>query len=479
MKSEREDMTMIRSTLKFVMAAAMAVSASTAIAQQSTRPEIGPAPSFELPNTTTIELDNGLRATFIDFGMSPKVNIVVNVMAGNVFDGDATYMADVVAAMMEEGAGGESPESIAQAFASMGGDLSVGVGMHMASFSSNVLSEFGPDALRRIATVMRQPDFPESEFDRILQNEIRNMTVARSQPGPVATEAYVGLLYGEDHPYGQGLPDVGQMDGYTLDQVRAFYDAHFGAARTHIYIAGRFDHDEMEAAIRDAFGDWDAGNAVDIPDASPRTGPVVHLINRPGAPQTTIRLGVPVAPIGTEDAYALTVMNALLGGSFTSRLTRNLRETNGWTYSPGSGITNRYGSSYWTFNADIITQHTVEAFTEIFSEIQTLQLNTPPAEEAEGMRTWIGGIFILQNASTGGLIGQLINQHFHGLPDDYLANYVDRINEVSDADISAVAAEYLQPDRMVLVVVGDLATIEDGLRAFPQLADAEFISESD
>ncbi|WP_421785780.1 M16 family metallopeptidase [Hyphobacterium sp.] len=466
---------MIGTTLKILAAGALALATSSAIAQQSTRPDIGPAPAFELPSTTTIELDNGLQATFIDFGLAPKVNIVINVMAGNVFDGEATYMADLVAAMMEEGAGGESPESIAQAFASMGGDLSVGVGMHTANFSSNVLSEFGPEAISRIATVMRQPDFPDSEFSRVLQNEIRNMTVARSQPGPVATEAYVGLLYGDEHPYGQGLPDVGQMDSYTLDQVRAFYDEHFGAARTHIYIAGRFDHDEMEAAIRDAFGDWEAGNPVDIPEASPRTGPLVRLIDRPGAPQTTIRLGVPVAPIGTEDAYALTVMNALLGGSFTSRLTRNLRETNGWTYSPGSGITNRFGSSYWTFNADIITEHTVEAFTEIFSEIQTLQLNAPPADEANGMRTWIGGIFILQNASTGGLISQLINQHFHGLPDDYLENYVGRINEVSNAEISAVAAEYLQPDRMVLVVVGDLASIEDGLRAFPQLADAEFV----
>ncbi|WP_420431267.1 M16 family metallopeptidase [Hyphobacterium sp.] len=470
---------MIASPMKWIAAASLALSAATAFAQQSTRPEIGPAPSFELPATTTIEMDNGLRATFIDFGLAPKVNISVSVMAGNVFDGDATYLADVVAAMMEEGAGGESPETIARAFASMGGDMNIGVGMHAANFSANVLSEFGPEAINRIATVIRQPDFPESEFDRILQNEIRNMTVARSQPGPVATEAYVGLLYGEDHPYGQGIPDEGQMEGYTLEQVRQFYADYFGAARTHIYIAGRFDHDEMEAAVRDAFGDWEAGNAVDIPEATPRTGPIVRLINRPDAPQATIRLGVPVAPIGTADAYSLTVMNALLGGSFTSRLTRNLRETNGWTYSPGSGITNRVGSSYWTFNADIITEHTVEAFTEIFSEIQNLQLNTPPADEADGMRTWIGGIFILQNASTGGLIAQLANQNLHGLPDDYLANYVDRISDVSNADISSVAAEYLQPDRMVLVVVGDLGSIEDGLRAFPQLADAEFISESD
>lgn len=470
---------MIKSTLKLIAAAALALTSASAIAQQSSRPEIGPAPSFELPGTSSITLDNGLEVTFIDFGLAPKVNISVRVMAGNVFDGDATYLADVVGAMMEEGAAGESPAAIAQAFASMGGDMNIGVGMHTTNFSANVLSEFGPDAIRRLASVIRQPDFPESEFDRILQNQIRNMTVARSQPGPVATEAYVGLLYGTDHPYGQGLPDVGQMDDYSMDQVRQFYADNYGAGRTRIYIAGRFDHAEMEAAIRDAFGDWDTGPAVSIPSATPRSGPIVRLIDRPGAPQTTIRLGAPVAPIGSDDAYSMAVMNAILGGSFTSRLTRNLRETNGWTYSPGSGVSNLIGSSYWTFNADIITEHTIEAFTEIFSEIQQLQLATPSDEEAGGMRTWLGGIFILQNASTGGLIGQIANQDLYGLPDDYLASYVDRINDVSNADISAVAEEYLQSNRMVLVVVGDLSMIEDGLRAFPQLADAEFIRDAD
>ncbi|WP_421792507.1 M16 family metallopeptidase [Hyphobacterium sp.] len=468
---------MMKSALKLLAAAALAVTAPVAFAQRSEQPVIGPAPDFELPATRSFELDNGLSVTFIDFGLAPKVNISIQILAGNVFDGEHTYLADLTADMMQEGASGQSPEEIARAFASMGGDMNVGVGMHTTGFSANVLSEFGPEAIARMADVIRSPDFPESEFNRILQNQIRNMTVARSQPGPIATEAYVGLLYGTDHPYGQGIPDVGQLDRMTMDQVRDFYARHFGAGRTRIYVAGRFDEAEMESAIRTAFGTWESGPEAMPPAAQARSGPIVRLIDRPGAPQTTVRLGVPAAPIGSEDSYALTVMNALLGGSFTSRLTRNLRETNGWTYSPGSGVTNRVGSSYWTFNADIITENTIEAFAEIFREIQDLQIETPPQDEAQGMRNWLSGIFILQNASTGGLIGQLSNQDFFGLPNDYLETYVDNINSVSNADISAVAAEYLQPDQMVLVVVGDLATIEEGLRAFPQLADAEFFTD--
>jgi len=470
---------MIKSKTILIAAAAALVTAASAYSQALPQPAIGPAPAFELPETTNVQLDNGLEVTFINFGLAPKVNISVQVMAGNVFDGENTYIADLAAAMMQEGAGGETPEAIAQAFASMGGDMNVGVGMHTTNFSANVLSEFGPVAIQRLANVIRQPDFPDSEFDRILQGQLRNMTVARSQPGPIATEAYVGLLYGDDHPYGQGLPDQGQMESFTMDQVRAFYDANFGGARTRIYVAGRFDHGEMETAIRDAFGDWEAGPEANIPAASIGGGPVVQLIDRPGAPQTTIRLGYPVAPTGTDDAFRMTVMNAILGGSFTSRLTSNLREENGWTYSPGSGVTNRVGTSYWTFNADIVTEHTVEAFAEIFSEIQMLQITAPEEEEAGGMRNWLSGLFILQNASTGGLIGQISNRDFYGLPDDYLETYVDRINAVTNGDISAVASEYLQPSQMVVVIVGDLATIGEGLQAFPQFADAEFITDSE
>jgi len=470
---------MFKSSTILIAVAAALVTGASAFSQALTQPEIGPAPAFQLPETSTVQLANGLEITFINFGLAPKVNISVQVLAGNVFDGENTYMADLAAAMMQEGAGGETPETIAQAFASMGGDMNVGVGMHTTNFSANVLSEFGPEAIQRIATIIRQPEFPDSEFDRILQGQLRNMTVTRSQPGPIATEAYVGLLYGNGHPYGQGLPDEGQMDTFTMDQIRAFYGEHFGAARTRIYVAGRFDHDEMETAIENAFGDWESGAEASIPEAIIGGGPVVQLIDRPGAPQTTIRLGYPVSQIGTDNAFRMTVMNAILGGSFTSRLTSNLREENGWTYSPGSGVTNRVGSSYWTFNADIVTEHTIEAFAEIFSEIQMLQITAPGEEEAGGMRNWLSGLFILQNASTGGLIGQISNRDFFGLPEDYLETYVDRINAVSNGDISSVASEYLQPNQMVLVVVGDLATIGEGLQAFPQFADAEFITDAE
>ena len=183
--------------------------------------------------------------------------------------------------------------------------------------------------------------------------------------------------------------------------------------------------------------------------------------------------------IDDPDAPAMTVMNAMLGGSFTSRLTRNLREDKGYTYSPGSGTTWVIGGGFWSFNADVTASETAPALRETFMEIRRLQDETPPQAEANNIRNWLAGVFILQNASTGGLIGQLANRDLWNLPADYLDTYVPRILAVSDDEISLMARQYLPLDEMVLVLVGDLSLIGDEVRALPEFQNAHIITASD
>jgi predicted Zn-dependent peptidase len=458
--------------------AAAAIIALPAFAQSGPpRPEIGEPRPFELPETRTVELSNGLEMTFIEFGLAPMVNIQVRVEAGNIDDGEQTWLADLTGAMMEEGAGGRASDEIARAAAAMGGNLNVGVGIHETTLALNVLAENGPEAVALLADVVRRPDMPESELDRVRQNLIRNVTDARSRPQTVANEAYAELLYGTDHPYGHTLPTIEQLNSYTMADINRFHDENFGAARTRIYVAGRFDEAAMEAAIREAFGDWEAGEERTAEPIPPQAGPVVRIIDRPGAPQSTIRVGFPAVGPDHPDAIPLTVMNAILGGSFTSRLTQNLREEKGWTYSPGSGITNRPGSGYWTFNADIVSAQTAPALAETFGEINRMQIDLVPESEAEGMQTWISGIFILQNASTGGLINQIAFRDSYGLPDDYLETYVPRVMAVTREDIARVTTEYLDTDNLVLVVVGDEDSISDEIQLLPALSGADFIED--
>ena len=256
------------------------------------------------------------------------------------------------------------------------------------------------------------------------------------------------------------------MQGYTLEQVRGFYDANFGAARSHLYVTGMFDAAAMREAIETAFGTWKEGPhpTVDIPE--PVTGRAVHILDRPGAPQSTIQVGLPAVDPSHEDWVALQVTNSLLGGAFISRITRNIRENKGYTYNPFSQVSSRYRDAYWVEIADVTTAVTGASLDEIFYEIERLANEPPSEEELRGIQNFLAGIFVLQNSSRGGIVGQLAYMRLHGLPDDYLETYVDRIYAVTPEEVQRIVQEYIRPDDMLLVVTGDRAQVEEQLVEF-------------
>jgi predicted Zn-dependent peptidase len=200
----------------------------------------------------------------------------------------------------------------------------------------------------------------------------------------------------------------------------------------------------------------------------------VLLVNRPGATQSTVRLAFPAPAAGAESDIPFRVTNALLGGSFTSRITTNIREDKGYTYSPTSGIGHNPGQGLWTFEADVTTAVTGAALKEVFGEIRRLQNEAPPQDEASGIQSWLAGTFILQNASPGGLIGSLATRDFHGLPANWLETYVPTVLAVGAPDIQQLTRETLPLDKMTLVVVGDLAKVERQLKALPELKNVRF-----
>lgn len=441
--------------------------------------ELPPLPGepkpFELSTPTTIQLDNGLEVTFVDFGIVPKVTISVVVEAGNKNEGSNTWLSDMMAELMKEGTASRSALDIVVEAADMGGSLNIGVGLDQTSLSMDVLSNYGDEAIQLLADVVRNPAFPEGELDRIKQNFLRNLSVSLTQSRTVASEAFLGLLYGADHPYGNILPEAAQVEGYTLEEIRVFFEENFGAARTRIYVVGRFDKAEMEAAIRAAFGDWKAGPArLDFPPTM-TSALRVKLIDRPGSEQSTIYLGLPVINVDHEDYVAFRVMHTMLGGSFSSRITKNIREEKGYTYSPRASITRRKGVAHWTQVADVTTDVTGPALHEIFYEIRNLQENPPGAAEVNKVQNYLAGIFVLQNGSRGGIIGQLAALDLQGLDATYLNSFVANVLAVEDSQMSELATSQLPLGQMTLVVVGDLSLVEQQIRDLPELEGAEYL----
>lgn len=438
-------------------------------------PEPPPTPGaprdFVLPASETVSLDNGLRITFIDFGVVPKVTVLAVVGTGNLDEGSSTWLADVTAEVLKEGTLPHDAAELARMAAEMGGSLSVGVGAEQATVGISVLSEHAARAASLVAEVLRHPRFPAAELPRVLANFERAASVARSDPGTQADAALASLVYG-DHPFGRLLPDPGQVAGYTMDDVQRFYADNFGARRTHVFVAGRYDRPSLERALRDALGDWAAGPLPTAEVPQPRPGVQLQLIDRPGAPQSSVRVALPAPDPAHADYFRFTVLNTLLGGSFISRITSNLREDKGYAYSPGSSIQARRRTALWVLDADVTTDATAAAVTEVFREIARLSSEPPPLVELQAVQNYRAGLFVVGNSSPGGVLAQLVFTDLHGLPPEFLTHWVASVHAVTPGEVSAAAAGWLDLAAMKIVVVGDLAKIESSMRALPQVEGA-------
>jgi zinc protease len=448
-----------------VFAASLAAMAP-AFGQKQTAPEGSSPKSFTVPANETYVLSNGLKVTLVLYGIIPKAAVSLAVEAGTLNEGKAhAGAAGLTGDLFREGTETLASQQLAEATAQMGSALTIPVGEDQTKFELDVLQESTPDAVKLLADVVEHPRFPESEVARLKNDALRRITLQLSQPQTIADIRFRKLLYGE-HPYGTVLPTENDVKKLTLQDVKEYYRSNFGAQRSHLYVAGKFDKAAVKKAIADSFGGWTNGPARMENVPSPAAHRVLDVTDRPGAPQSTLKLGLPVPPPTSPDAIPLGVTNALLGGSFNSRITSNIREQKGYTYSPYSEVSRRYHDAYWAQNADVTTQFTGASLKEIFGEIDRLQKEAPSAPELNGIKSYLSGIFVIQNSNRQALIGQLQYVDFQGLGEDYLRNYVPRVNAVTPTDVQRLTQKYIHPEEMVIVIVGDKSKISDQLVPF-------------
>jgi len=432
-----------------------------AFAQKETPPEGGEPKDFVLPPKETVTLSNGLIATLVPYGTIPKVSVRIAVQVGNIDESEnEIWLADLTGDLMKEGTTSRAGEKIAQEAAGMGGGVNVSVGPDLTNISGDVLSEYGSRLVELLADIVRNPIFPESELERLKKDRVRDLGIRKTRPRSIALEKFREVIYPE-HPYGRLLPTEQMIQSYGIEKIRGFYGDNFGAVRTHVYVAGHFNSNEMKSAIRGAFGDWTRGPDPLINIPSPVSKRAIYLIDRPDAKQSTVYIGLPVIDPANDDYLALLVTNTLLGGAFASRITSNIREEKGYTYSPFSQISTRYRDAYWLEVADVTTDVTGPSLREIFYEINRLQDEPPSAEELKGIQNYLAGRFVLQNSSRSGIIGQLSFLALHGLNDDYLTEYVRNVHSITAEDIRTMAKTYLRDEEMTIVIAGDRNKIYD------------------
>jgi predicted Zn-dependent peptidase len=442
------------------------LAASLALAAPQAPPTPGPTPPFELPTTTEFTLKNGLRVTLVRYGAIPKTNVALVVKLGNADEAaHQTGLADLMGKLLLQGTAGKSAVQLAESAAKLGGELVANVREDETALEIECLGESTQDAIRLVAEVARTPAFPAAELERLRGDLLREVAIQRSQPQPLAEEAFARAIYG-DHPYGRVLPVASDVEKFTLEQAKQLWTRFAGANWAHLYVVGRFEPAAARGAIEEAFSGWQHAKGAPRPKPSPKSSRRVFLLDRPGAVQSTVRFGLSAIPPTSPDYFPLVVTDALLGGSFGSRITANIREKHGYTYSPRSVLGLHPGVGTWAESADVTTKDTAASIREIINEIERLRNEHPGDEELAGIRKYVAGNFVLRNSSRAGIVTLLRFVNLHGLPANWLRNYVQRVEAVTPADVTRVTRKYLDPQRMTLVVVGDRKVVEDSLKQF-------------
>jgi len=249
--------------------------------------------------------------------------------------------------------------------------------------------------------------------------------------------------------------------------VKAFYDAYYRPNNATLIVVGDLAADDVERRARALFGGW---SRRPVPDtrypqlSNVPAAPTIYLVDKPGAPQSSIRIGNIGVPRSPSDYFALQVMNTILGGSFTSRLNQNLREKKGYTYGAGSGFSMRRQAGPFSARAEVTGAKTDSSLVEFLRELRSIR-DTVSSTELARAKQYLQLGLPSDFETTTDIAFQLVPVVVYGLPADYYSTYVQQIENITQADVQRVARQYVDPSKMSIVVVGDRASIENGLRA--------------
>jgi len=432
-------------------------------------PQPGPPAALKLPAIQKEKLSNGLAVWMVEDHKVPVAQVNLVVFSGTANDPPGKYgVASFTAAMLEEGAGSRSALEIADAVDYLGADLNAATTQDLSAVRLHVPVARLADALPIMADVALRPTFPREEVDRERQQRLTSLLQGRDDPPTIAAVAFSRVLYGKGHRY--GTPQMGTAETiktFTSDDLRGFYAATFRPENATLLAVGDFNAATLVPLLEKQFGSWKAAATAaseKLPAAEQPTSRQVFLVDKPGAPQSQIRIGAIGVPRSTPDYFPITVMNTILGGSFTSRLNNNLREVHGYAYGAGSGFDMRGGPGPFAASAGVQTDKTAEALTEFFNELNGI-LKPVPAEELARAKNYVSLRYPSAFETTGDISRRLEDALVYHLPDDYFAKYVQNIQAVTAADVQRVAQKYIQPGRVIVIIVGDLKTIEPGIRA--------------
>jgi len=430
------------------------------------KPAPAAAPRFPVPQS--FQLSNGLTVLLVEQSNLPFVSANLVVRTGSDANpADRPGLANFAVSMLNQGTKTRSAPQLADDSAQIGVTLGLNSSMDSSTVSVASLARNFPSALNLLADVVMNPAFPNEEVERQRAVRLANLAQQRGNPAIVVSTAMAAALYGSAHPY--GFTELGTQDSnrkITRDELQAFWSRHFVPGNAALVVAGAITPAELRRVAETALGSWPRGTSAPAPLGDPvSTRSRLVIVDRPGSPQTQLRVASVGAPRSSPDYVPLLVMNEILGGLFASRINLNLREEHGYTYGANSQFVFRRGAGPFAVGSGVRTDVTAPAVQEILKEVRNMATTSVTAEELNLGKDSIARALPGNFESTDTTVGSLSAIYVYGLPLDYYSTLTSRIAAVNVAAVQDVAKRYLVPDKMVVIAVGDRAKIGPGLEA--------------
>jgi len=429
-------------------------------------PQPGPPRPYHFPHVARRTLDNGLRLLVAENHNAPLVSVRTLVHSGADYDtAELAGLASLTGELLDEGAGSRDAVRLAEDLGLLGASLGSGADWDASYISVDSLSRTFTEAIAIFADVNRRPLLPEASLERVRSERLMELLQQRDEPASIAAKRFSNLIYGSGAYGNTTIGNPESVARITIDDVRRYYATHYVPNNASIVIAGDID---AEAALDEAsrlFGDWPVAEIPPRPQISPNSfeSSRIYLIDRPTAVQSEIRIGHIGIARSTEDYFPLSVMNALLGGVFNSRINLNLREKHGYTYGARSTFAFRRQAGPFVVSAPVRNEVTRESVTEVLSELRRIRTGDVETVELDDTKNYLMGSFPSSVQTSGDIAGRLLDMELYGLPTDYFDRYRENIGAVSKSDVEHVAQKYIDPESVIIVIVGNAEQIREPL----------------
>lgn len=430
-------------------------------------PKPGPAPLIKVGKPASFVLPNGLRVFVVRNTQLPRVSATLTIDRDPVLEGDKAGMISMTGDLFMRGTTHMNKAQLDEAIDYLGANINAS----SSAVSGFALKDNFPKLFSLMSDIALHPSFPAEELEKIRKQMISGIAQGKEDANTIASNVVSKLVYGKNHPYGE-IETEESVKKVTAEDIRNYYTTYWKPNIAYLIFVGDITVDEARKLATDNFGGWQKGEVpaktYPVPVAPAKT--YIALVDRPSSVQSVINL---VAPItlkpGTPDVIPASVMNTLLGNGSSGRLYKNLREKHGFTYGAYSRIGADKLVGNFTASASVRNEKTDSAVGQFLVELNRIRTESVSAEDLSLTKNEMSGSFARSLESPATIANFALNVARYHLPDDYYQNYLTKLASVDEQQVKQMADEYIQPDQLHIVIVGNAKEIAKGLEKYGEV----------